>query len=311
MEHMDGAIKPIYETVFDSNLWNETAAECARVTNSSTLFLRRRSIRTLFRATNRVSHATALARLDGRAGLRGMAKCIRRIRAVEAIGMVAAICGFAELGSADEWGALAYSVTEERAATGAATSQPTQAAAEKAALDDCVAYGGDHCQIAAVFGRGGCGYITFGRGPEGSTGFAVGYGASPEAADRNCRAQGAVSCEAPVGGCTAQSSATSAPSLCDVTSAQPLGPTTVSGRVSVAPQKVAAEFVSGRGDYSLELSDPRPSSGCTQPTLRIFSDNAPSCGVGQMVVASGTGDVVDVYFGISEYMLSNATIECH
>jgi DNA-binding CsgD family transcriptional regulator len=39
MEDMEGAIKAIYETVFDSDLWNEAAVDCARVANSSTFFL--------------------------------------------------------------------------------------------------------------------------------------------------------------------------------------------------------------------------------------------------------------------------------
>jgi hypothetical protein len=55
-------------------------------------------------------------------------------------------------------------------------------------MADCAASDGEGRRIATVSANGGGGYITTGRGTQGTTGFAVGYGASPEAAERNCRA---------------------------------------------------------------------------------------------------------------------------
>lgn len=97
------------------------------------------------------------------------------------------------------WGAIAYAMTQTKVATAVVANHQSQEDAKQAALAKCSKEGVPGCKDATVFTA--CGYITFGKGPKGTTGFAVAWASSAEGATRSCRKQGAPECRPPKGEC--------------------------------------------------------------------------------------------------------------
>lgn len=106
----------------------------------------------------------------------------------------AAVCS-----SKQAWGAISYAMTKKDVVTAVIANQTSREKAEEAALAKCREKGVPGCKIGHVFTD--CGYVTAGKGPKGTEGFAVAWASTSEAATRNCLTRGAVTCSPPAGAC--------------------------------------------------------------------------------------------------------------
>ena len=86
----------------------------------------------------------------------------------------------------------------KRVATGVVWNYPTQAEADKAAIERCKKAGGRGCKVVSTFYNGGCGYVSVGKKTRG---VCWGTAATPEEARRQCQSRGC-DCDPAIGNCT-------------------------------------------------------------------------------------------------------------